>query len=168
MLSRSRPQTPRFLSLTRFKGHPMTHAPSLDAFPFHARDKLRYSDTDQQGHLNNAVFATFFETGRVEILYDPQRPVLPEGTFFVVARIAIDFLAEVRWPGEIAIGTGVAGLGRSSIRLTQALFQNGKPCAAAESVVVLMDAATRRPAEIPPEMRERLSAYLVKAEDAGD
>jgi acyl-CoA thioesterase FadM len=28
-------------------------------------DKLRYNDTDRQGHVNNAIFATFFETGRV-------------------------------------------------------------------------------------------------------
>lgn len=43
----------------------MTDAPTLAAYPLHSRDKLRYGDTDRQGHINNAVFATFFETGRV-------------------------------------------------------------------------------------------------------
>ena len=37
-------------------------------FPFRTRDKLRYGDTDRQGHVNNAVFATFLETGRVDML----------------------------------------------------------------------------------------------------
>ena len=36
----------------------------LDQFPLRTRDKLRYADTDRQGHVNNAVFATFLETGR--------------------------------------------------------------------------------------------------------
>ena len=42
--------------------------PALSDFPFHTREKLRYGDTDRQGHVNNAVFATFFETGRVDML----------------------------------------------------------------------------------------------------
>jgi acyl-CoA thioester hydrolase len=38
-----------------------------DAYPSVTYDKVRYADTDRQGHVNNAVFATFLETGRVEI-----------------------------------------------------------------------------------------------------
>ena len=34
-------------------------------------DNIRYRDTDRQGHVNNAVLSTFPETGRVELLYDP-------------------------------------------------------------------------------------------------
>lgn len=40
----------------------------LEGFPFRSSDKLRYGDTDRQGHVNNAVFSTFLETGRVELL----------------------------------------------------------------------------------------------------
>lgn len=36
---------------------------SLEDFPLRTYDKIRYADTDQQGHVNNAVFATFLETG---------------------------------------------------------------------------------------------------------
>ena len=44
-------------------------APLLDDFVALSREKLRYSDTDRQGHVNNAVFSTFLETGRVELLF---------------------------------------------------------------------------------------------------
>jgi hypothetical protein len=38
----------------------------LTDYAFQAYDKLRYGDTDRQGHINNAVFTTLLETGRVE------------------------------------------------------------------------------------------------------
>lgn len=41
---------------------------SIDDFPFRTYEKLRYVDTDRQGHVNNAVFASMLETGRVELL----------------------------------------------------------------------------------------------------
>ncbi len=38
--------------------------PRLEEFPLRTSDKVRYGDTDRQGHVNNAVFSTFLETGR--------------------------------------------------------------------------------------------------------
>jgi acyl-CoA thioester hydrolase len=116
----------------------------LADYAFRTSDKIRYGDTDRQGHVNNAVFATFFELGRVEMLFEPSAPPLEPGTAIVIVRLAIDFKAEINWPGEVMIGTRVGGTGRSSVRFEQALFQNGRCAAAAESVVVLMDEATRR------------------------
>lgn len=108
-------------------------------FPLHTHDKLRYGDTDRQGHVNNAVFSTLFETGRVELLLDPAKPLNDEGRAFVIARVAIDFIDEITWPGAVDIATRVASVGRSSIKLEQALFQNGKLTARCESVVVHVD-----------------------------
>ena len=45
---------------------------TLEQFPIRTYDKLRYADTDRQGHVNNAVFSTFLETGRVELIYDSE------------------------------------------------------------------------------------------------
>ena len=39
----------------------------LEAFPYQTHDKVRYGDTDRQGHINNIHFSEFLETGRVEI-----------------------------------------------------------------------------------------------------
>ena len=89
----------------------------IEDFAGRAYDKLRYGDTDRQGHVNNAVFATFMETGRVELIYDPQNPLLEEGFSFVLAKLDIDYLAEVLWPGTVDIGTRVVKVGRSSVTM---------------------------------------------------
>jgi acyl-CoA thioester hydrolase len=139
---------------------PVARSPlPLDAYPLRATDRLRYGDTDRQGHVNNAVFATFFETGRVAFLYDPANPVLPEGASFVIARLVIDFRAEINWPGEVEIGTYVSRVGRSSCTLSQAVFQNGKCVASGESVVVLMDEATRKSRPLTDAIMALLERY---------
>jgi len=116
----------------------------LGDFPLQSSDKLRYGDTDRQGHVNNAVFSTFLETGRVAALYNPEAPLADPGCAFVIARLTIDFLAEIRWPGDVHVGTKVASVGRSSMQLEQAIFQDGKCVATSQSVIVQMDEATRK------------------------
>jgi YbgC/YbaW family acyl-CoA thioester hydrolase len=75
--------------------------------PVVTSDKIRYADTDRQGHVNNAAFATFCETGRVEILYDPAHPLTSDGGEFVIVSLNLVFKDEIQWPGEVTIGTYV-------------------------------------------------------------
>ncbi len=132
---------------------------SLDAFPLRVAEKLRYGDTDRQGHVNNAVYATLFESGRVAVFYDPAAAMPPEGCEFVLARICIDFLTELNWPGEVIVGTAVQRIGRSSTTLRQAIFRDGVAVATAESVGVLMDSATRKATPLPDVVRVALARH---------
>ena len=53
--------------------------PRPQDFPLRTTDKLRYGDTDRHGQVNNAVFSTFLETGRVEMVFDADHPLLAPG-----------------------------------------------------------------------------------------
>lgn len=132
----------------------------LEDFVGRAYDKLRYGDTDRQGHVNNAVFATFMETGRVELIYNPDDPLLEDGFSFVLAKLDIDYLAEVLWPGTVEIGTRVVKVGRSSVTMQQAVFQAGRLCASAETVVVHFDQATRKSHAFSEAQRETLAGWM--------
>ena len=115
-------------------------------------DKLRYNDTDRQGHVNNAVFATFCETGRVAFLYDKSLSLAARGCNFVVVRLVIDFHAELFFPGTVDIGTRVLKIGRSSFVVGQGIFK-GEVCAAtAETVGVQTNDETRRAQPLTREM----------------
>lgn len=127
--------------------------PPLDAFPTRIVQTLRYGDMDSAGHVNNAVYSTLFEAGRVVLLYDPAHNMPPEGCHFSLVRVTIDFLAETKWPGEVTIATGVTRLGTSSVSLRQAIFRDGTCHARAESIVVLTNASTRRSQPMPEYMR---------------
>jgi acyl-CoA thioester hydrolase len=130
------------------------------AYSIWTYDKLRYGDTDRQGHVNNAVFATFCESGRVTFLYDDRLALAGANGEFVVVRLEVDFRAELFYPGQIDIGTRVLGIGRSSFRLGQGIF-NGETCAAtAETVLVLMDKTTRKAVPLTPQLRQWLDSRL--------
>ncbi len=130
---------------------------AITDFPLRARDKLRYGDTDRQGHINNAVFSTFLETGRVELIYDRARQLVEPGAAFVIARLEMDFRSELLWPGEVEVGTRVASVGRSSVRLEQAIFQGERCVASAITVMVQMDEATRKSRPFSDAVREILA-----------
>jgi len=143
-----------------------TPDPTIDDYPARASDKLRYADTDRQGHVNNAVFATFLETGRVEILYDPAAPLAEDDASFVIAKLSVDFKAEIRWPGEVVIGTRVGRVGRSSVTLEQAIFQQDTCVALAETVIVQMDERTRRSRPLGAAAMARLRSLSVTDDSA--
>lgn len=136
---------------------------AITDFPLRARDKLRYRDTDRQGHVNNSVFSTFLETGRVELIYDRARQLVEPGAAFVIARLELDFRAELLWPGEVEIGSRIASIGRSSIRLEQAIFQGGRCAASGITVMVQVDEATRKSRPFSEAVRERLEQLSAPA-----
>jgi acyl-CoA thioesterase FadM len=41
--------------------------PRLEDFPYRLTDNVRFADLDPNQHVNNAVYATYFETGRVTL-----------------------------------------------------------------------------------------------------
>ncbi len=138
-----------------------------DHFPSLTTDTIRYGDTDRQGHVNNAVFATYLETGRCHLLFEGGGARLRAGTAFVMARLELDYVAEVHWPGSVQIGTAVLAVGRSSVRLAQAVFQDGRCAARAETVVVLMDEQTRRSTPWTDAERAWLARWQVSGQPGG-
>ena len=136
----------------------------LEEFPSISTDKLRYGDTDRQGHVNNAVFMTFLETGRVEVLHRPNSPIYDDNAEFVLVNVNLNLQGEIRWPGEVQIGTAVSKIGNSSITFYQQMFQNGVCVASAESVVVQVNTMTRRSQSLSETARTALSAFLLESE----
>ena len=120
-------------------------APLIDHYPYRLTDNVRFADLDPNGHVNNAVYATYFETGRVTLVKDRSFGLMPEGLAWMLVRLDIHFRAELLWPGSIELGLGVARLGRTSTTFEQVVFSEGRCVASAQSVTVLIDEATRKP-----------------------
>ena len=141
---------------------PRPPLPRIEDFPVRVTENVRFADLDRQGHVNNAVYPTYFETGRVARIYHPELGFQVDGCTTVLARIEIDFLKELRWPGTVEIGTAIAEIRRSSYVFSQAIFSEGDCAARARSTMVLIDRATRKARPLPPELIERLNRILLK------
>ncbi len=117
---------------------------------------LRYSDMDVLGHLNNAVYATLFEAGRVAYVEAVLAPLMAADQGFVIVRLTIDFKAEARYPGVARVLTRVSRIGGSSMVYAQELHVGGRLAATAESVCALFDLNRRKAVRCPDGMRALL------------
>ena len=133
--------------------------PQLEHFPYHTGETVRMRDLDHQNHVNNAVFSTYLETGRVTLLRELFGDFRQDGGF-VLARLEIDYLRELLWPGSIVIGTRVGRLGNTSVTFTQGVFAEEVCVARGQSTLVRMDRATHRPAPFTPEMADQLKSLM--------
>jgi acyl-CoA thioester hydrolase len=128
-------------------------------------DVLRFGDTDKNGHVNNSVFSVLCESGRVNLFGLKFDPLLRPGTFYVIARLVIDFRAELHYPGRVTTATWLHRVGRSSMGLRQAIVSEAAVAAESEAVCVLMDGATRRPMPLPDDMR-RVAQEMLRPDPA--
>lgn len=127
-------------------------------YPLRSYDKIRFRDTDKQGHVNNAVFSTYLETGRTELLYIP-KPLYDEESTFVIAHLTLDLIGEINWPGTVEIGTAVEKIGNSSVHLNQCLFHNDQVVARAKTVIVQIDLHTRQSKALSEEAKAAFKQY---------
>ena len=134
--------------------------PRLEDFPYRLSDNVRFADLDPNQHVNNAVYATYFETGRVTLMKERSHGLMPEGLGWIMVRIDIHFRAELHWPGKIELGLGVAKFGRTSVSFDQVVFSEGKCVASAQSVSVLLDEATRKPTPLTEDILKHFQPWL--------
>jgi acyl-CoA thioester hydrolase len=127
--------------------------PRLEDFPYRLTDNVRFADLDPNQHVNNAVYATYFETGRVTLMKDRSFGLMPEGLAWIMVRLDIHFRAELKWPATIEMGLGVSRFGRTSVTFDQVVFSGGICVASSQSVSVLIDEATRKPTPLTHEIK---------------
>ena len=133
----------------------MTQA-AATGYRFWCEEKLRNADTDQQGHVNNAIMATLLEAARIELLAAAEIEDIRAATQIVVAKQLIVFKKELFFPGIARIGTRCARVGRTSLDFVHTIQAANSEVATAETTCVLLDRTTRKPTAVP----ERLRTYL--------
>ncbi|MCX7383288.1 MAG: acyl-CoA thioesterase [Alphaproteobacteria bacterium] len=79
-------------------------------------EKLRFNDTDMLGHINNTMYSVALEAGRIELVQEAGLLDIARGQGVVIARIELDLLREMNWPGEVRSETVVNKLGNKSFQ----------------------------------------------------
>ncbi|MEP7031064.1 MAG: thioesterase family protein [Pseudolabrys sp.] len=133
--------------------------PQRAHYPHWVKEIVRFADLDPQGHVNNAVYATYFESGRVVMFRDPDLGIGVPNATYVLVRQEIDFLRELRWPGDVDVGTALEKFGRSSFSVVHAVFQGDDCIATGRATMVMLDKTTRQPRPLTPEVLARLGQW---------
>ena len=127
----------------------------MEGFPFVRRERVRFRDCDAMGHVNNAVYSTFLEEARIEVLDGLED--------FILARVEIDFRSELRAGEEIEIGTRCSRIGTKSLDLEHEIRAGGRLAAQAKSVLVGYDYALGVSVPLSEELKARLSERQASA-----
>lgn len=133
--------------------------PRREDFQFFCPILTRWGDVDSMGHVNNAKFITYDEQARTDYLQARQHEAGIDGPRFILARIACDFIAQLRHPSRIEYGMRTVRLGRSSLTTQGALFVGDQCHARTESVIVWFDYKAQKTVPIPEEVRRAVIAY---------
>jgi acyl-CoA thioester hydrolase len=121
-------------------------------------ERVRFSDTDLVGHVNNVGIAAYVESGRVAYASALMRPVHDAGLAVTLRRVEIDYLAELHYPAALQVGSRLLTLGRTSLTVGTGVF-DGRRCVAT-SRGVLVAVGPDGPAPIDGETRRELEAAL--------
>ena len=120
----------------------------------------RFSDQDSMGHINNVAYAAYFEAGRMALFSEILKGMGDQKFNFVLANVSIDYLLEMRFPGDLKVGGRLLRVGTKSITTGFGAFLNGTCHATATCVNVYFDPETRRSRPFPDHIRDGLLARL--------
>ncbi|MDX1657852.1 MAG: hotdog domain-containing protein [Nitriliruptorales bacterium] len=107
-------------------------------YRFWVRERVRFSDTDLVGHVNNVAVAAYVESGRVDYGHELARRTDSGMRPMVLGHLAIHYRAELHYPAELEVGAALLAIGTSSITIGNGVFDGDRCVATAESVLVLV------------------------------
>lgn len=131
------------------------------SYRYWIEEKIRFADLDPVGHVNNNAIGVYLESARVTLFADAAGEMYGgrEGRqSWVVARLEVDYLKEMHFPGTVRVGTRIEKLGNSSIVVRQGIFKDGELAGLARVIGVCFDMQERKSMRIPDGQRDGLTA----------
>lgn len=123
---------------------------------------VRFRDLDAMGHVNNAIFFTYFEEGR-KAFFSKILPVSNQSLFpFILAHSRCDYLQPIALDTPLLLQLWVKKMSRKRFDLGYQLVNTSDQSlvyARGESVQVCFDYARNQSILMPVELRQQLAAY---------
>ncbi len=128
--------------------------------------QIRFRDLDAMGHVNNAVYFSFFEVGRLKFFIDVLNVKTPEDFPFILAKAEADFLkpVDLSMSDDIWLNVFVGDLGKKSFKFFYELVNGNESVKFAEglSVQVFYDYNCKKSIPVPEDFKEKVKEYIKK------
>ena len=130
----------------------------MEGYRFTHPIQVRFRDLDALGHVNNAVYLTYFEAARMAYWMHVNGRADLRSMDMILARAEVDYRAPVGFGDELEVGVRCASVRRSSFVLEQALVdrRTGKLVAQARKVLVHYDYSAGRSKPLTEDQRQLL------------
>lgn len=132
----------------------------MEGYRYQLEHRVIFRDVDVLGHVNNAVYATYFETARVNYMDEVgDREVSPIG--IILAEITITYKSPAFRKETLVIGSRVTEMRNSSFIMEGRIEEKetGRLVATSRAVLVHYDYQENRPTPMPDHWRQMISRY---------
>ena len=138
-----------------------------NGFSFKHEIKVRFSETDMFGHLNNTVPFTYFEEARIEYFnsmgFMMDWSSAESDEIPVVADLQCDYIQQVFFNEQLTIHVKAAHVGTSSVDIHyMGTKEDGTICLTGRGTVVQVSKATGKPVPLAEEMKKWMLKTSVK------
>ena len=123
----------------------------------------RWMDNDADGHVNNVIYYSWFDTAVNAYLIEQGVLDIHHGdTIGLVIETQCNYFSPLAFPQVVEAGIRVARLGSSSVRYEIGLFAQGEPLTAAKGhfIHVYVDKLNRRPTPLPLNLKTVLETLV--------
>ena len=124
-------------------------------YPFTMPITVAFRDLDMLGHVNNAVYLSYFESARVAYgLHLAGRPDV-SSLAFIVAEATVTYLRQAGYGDELEVGARVSRIGTKSFTMEYGLrdCRTGDLVARGSTVLVWFDYAANQSMPVPEAFR---------------
>lgn len=123
--------------------------------------RVRFRDLDARGHVNNAVYLTYFETARMMMWAAMTGSLELQGREMIVAEITCTYRSPALFNELLAVAVLPVAIRRTSFVLRYQIVErgSGRLIVRGHSVQVAYDYAAERPVPVWPELRAGLERF---------
>ena len=136
----------------------------MDKYKFVEPIRVRFQDTDLQGHVFFGTFLTYFDEGltgymhAIKCTYDDLRTT---GVDMFYIHTECDFKSEAFFEEVLNIHARTGKIGNSSVTFEFAAFKsrNDELVATGNIIAVMVDPKTKKPVRVPGVFRDAVAKY---------
>ncbi|MFC4558432.1 acyl-CoA thioesterase [Virgibacillus kekensis] len=127
--------------------------------------RVRVSETDMLGHINNTSYFIYMEETRIAFLEDLGIDIERESFAFMLASAKCDFVSQGYFGQILDVATEVGRIGNKSITLVSIMKdkESGRLIAKGEAVLVYFDTVKQATMPIPESFKRKLADYAQSA-----
>jgi acyl-CoA thioester hydrolase len=127
--------------------------------------RVRYSETDQMGIVNNAQYATYYEIGRTEFFRNlglSYALLEKSGTMLPVSELFVKYFQSAYYDECLTINTTINQMPTSRLRFDYEIYnEKGDLINKGYALLAFINAVSRRPCRVPDLIKNVLEPYFL-------